>query len=111
MVCGRGSDQEIIKIDGEKDEMNKMIIDWDHVYLVGYYDKSGNPILTTWISTKPRIDVVVTGCDEVPLWRAPIPTGCKIHEIPAGRDPGEYAKSIGGLYAFGWYEKDEITRK
>lgn len=88
-------------------------LNWDHVYLLGYYTPSGEPMLTTWSGDAEGIEVVVTGSDNSgpPIWSAPIPPGCELHTIPEGKDGQEYAKEIGGLFAFGWLLPEKIVRK
>ena len=88
-------------------------LDWDHLWLLGWYDHNGQGYLTTWEGSMPYVHVVITGVKGInfPLWRAPVPQYADIHEIPEGKDPKEYAKEIGGYYAFGWLLEDLIERK
>lgn len=90
----------------------EMKFDWDHIYLLGWYDENGKAFLTTWEGSQPLIYVVVTGASPYgpPLWRAPIPKDCELHEIPTGKGNQEYAKGLGGVLAFGWYIEDGMTR-
>jgi hypothetical protein len=91
----------------------EMKFDWDHIYLLSWYDQNGKAYLTTWEGDLPIIAVVVTGARKPygpPLWRAPVPAGCELHEIPTGKGNQEYAKELGGVVAIGWYIKDGLTR-
>jgi len=84
------------------------IVDWCHVYLLGWYDANNQGYLTSWDGDLPYVHVVVTGYLYFgpPMWKTPVPDGCILHEIPDNKDPQEYAKEIGGVHAFGWYLKD-----
>lgn len=108
------------------------IIDWDHVYLLGWYGPDGRPYLTTWIDSEETrnnyICVVVTG-PEVTKWGPPIwnaPANCKpnaygfpshhyteyqLHEVKLGEDADEKAKELGGVKAFGWYIEQGFERR
>ncbi len=92
--------------------IEEWIIDWEHVYLLGWYDKSGKAYLTTWDDdgSMQSVNVVVTSVGtSVPMWDASS-KGAIIHEIPFDKTPQEYAEEIGGYHAFGWYIEDGITR-
>jgi len=59
------------------------IIDWNHVYLLGWYGRDGQPYLTTWSDSEETRDnyitIVVTG-PEVQTWGPPLwnaPANCK----------------------------------
>jgi hypothetical protein len=89
-------------------------IDWDHVYLLGWYDHEGTPYLSTWAGDRPRVDVVVFGTGGgllMPLWDGAVPKGVAFEPVPEGEEPLAYAKSRGGYYAFGWYFAEGIKRK
>jgi hypothetical protein len=77
---------------------------WENTYLLAWYDRAGKSYLTSWDGDLPMIHVVVTGCSgmNMPLWNAPVPSGATIHPIPPSTDPQEYARQLGGYYAFGW---------
>jgi len=93
-------------------EDKEMKFDWDHIYLLGWYDQNGKAFLTTWEGDLPQVSVVVTGVSPYgpPLWRTPVPAGCTLHAIPLGKSNQEYAKELGGVVAFGWYIEDGMTR-
>jgi hypothetical protein len=87
------------------DDMEKKI-DWDHVYLLGWYGRDGKSYLSSWYDdgSLESISVVVLGTEAPPMWGSPAPEGAKLVPIPADvKDKHAYAASLGGLYAFGWY--------
>ena len=91
---------------------------WEHIYLLGWYGEDGKPYLTTWEGSAPLVDVVVSGrfredtCWGPPLWDAYAPERLSLEVIPEGvADKKSYARSRGGLYAFGWYFPDPIARR
>lgn len=89
-------------------------VDWDHVYLLGWYDHEGRDYLTSWDGDLPYVNVVVLGVlpeTGMPLWNASVPEGAMVEEIPEGVDPHEYAKEKGGYYAFGWLFADGVERR
>ncbi len=77
---------------------------WENTYLLAWYDRTGRSYLTTWDGNLPIVHVVVTGCNgmNMPLWNAPVPEGAQLHRVPDDMDPQEYARKLGGFYAFGW---------
>lgn len=93
-------------------ELSALTIDWDHVYLLGWYGHDGKPYLTTWDGNLPYVNVVVTGCDHfnMPMWKAPVPKGAELHAIPEDKNPQEYAIEINGYHALGWYIADGFQR-
>ena len=106
----------------------KRVIDWNHIYLLGWYGLNRKPYLTTWDGAHPDIHVVVTG-PEVESWGPPIwaaPANCKpntigvpsytvdqfgLHEVAEGEDPFLKAEELGGVHAFGWYIEEGFERK
>ncbi|GAH50840.1 unnamed protein product [marine sediment metagenome] len=110
-------------------ETKERIIDWNHVYLLGWYGKDGR-YLSTYDGTvmDNYITVVVTGPD-VQQWGVPIwfsPANCKpnsygfpshhyteyqLHEVKAGEDADEKAKELGGVEAIGWYIEQGFERR
>lgn len=110
----------------------KRVLDWEHVYLLGWYGPEGRPYLTTWIDTEETrrnyVIVVVTG-PSVQKWGPPIwdaPANCKpnphgfpsvsytefqIHEVKPGGDAQKKAKELGGVKAIGWYIERGFERK
>jgi hypothetical protein len=86
-----------------------LFIDWDHVYLLGWYDWNRKAYLTSWDGNFPMVNVIVTGGTPV-MWRGYVKNGLKLHEIPEGIDPHKQAMLMNGLFAFGWYIKDGIDR-
>lgn len=108
------------------------IIDWNHVYLLGWYGPDGRPYLTTWTDTEETrenyIKVVVIGPDVqqwgVPMWSAP--ANCKpnsygfpshhyteyqLHEVKHGEDADQKAREMGGVKAIGWYIEQGFERR
>lgn len=104
------------------------IIDWNHVYLLGWYGPDGHPYFTTWSGRNLDVTVIVTGPD-VQQWGPPIwdaPANCKpnrygfpshhysefqLHEVKLGEDANQRAKELGGVKAFGWYFEKAFERK
>jgi len=86
-------------------------MDWDEVYLVGYW-RGGTPHLTAW-DGPPTKDFVVFGCDQPPIWNARVPSGATVELIPEGEDPRQYAESRGGVHAVGWVvpKRDRAAEK
>lgn len=93
--------------------------DWNHVYLLGWYDSKGTSYLSTWIGAiDNRVEVVVVGFDSAhgpPLWNAPVPNDCVLLAIPISTHSFDeriaYATSVGGVYAFGCLSKNKIDRQ
>ncbi len=81
-------------------------IDWDHVYLLGWYDQAGRSYLTSWDGPSDYVHVVVKTAQSPPMWSAPVPPGAELAAMPEHlttlTDRVQYATSIGGVYAFGW---------
>lgn len=113
-------------------QVKERVIDWNHVYLLGWYDHDGKPYLTTWRDTEKTknnyITVVVTGPDVLqygpPIWNAP--ANCKpnkygfpshpveeyqLHEVKVGEDADEKAHQLGGVKAIGWYIEEGFERR
>jgi hypothetical protein len=86
-------------------------LDWSQVYLLAWYDDQGRGYLTTWGGSLPVYSFVVTGCNggNIPLWDAPLPTSARVYQVPAGRDPQNFANEMGGYHAIGW--KVPVKRK
>lgn len=92
----------------------KLPVDWDHVYLLGWYGEDGRACLTTWDGDLPMIDVVVLGIRayRVPAWDAEVPRGATVVGIPDGvESPTDHARELGGIHAFGWHVAEPIKRK
>lgn len=83
-------------------------LNWDHTYLLGWYDRTGRSFLTSWDGDLPLVGVVVVGGRPLgpPLWNAPVPAGCVAYPVPTTLVDLEariaYATTLGGVYAFGW---------
>ncbi len=96
---------------------NDKIIDWDHIYLLGWMDSNCKSYLTSWQGDLPYVDVVVlsTNWQGPPLWNAPIhkeKLEPMIDSAKTWAEKVEYATKMGGVYAFGWYfEKGNIERR
>lgn len=107
------------------------VIDWNHVYLLAWYGRYGEPYLTTWDDQGMKdkyITVVVTG-PEVQKWGPPIwnaPANCKpnkwgfpsypyteyqLHEVKPDEDPEKKARELNGVRATGWYIDEGFERK
>lgn len=87
-----------------------MTIDWEHFYVLGWYDSDGRAYLSTWNGDLPIFEAVVTGGDP-PLWKAPVPPRRKIHAVPLEVSATEYATSIGGVRVIGWYIEKGFERQ
>ena len=96
---------------------NSETLDWDHVYLLGWYDENCRSYLTTWDGDLPMVGVIVTGCEptRMPLWSAPVPTSAKLHPVPSHlenlREIVLHAWAMNGYYAFGWKTEEAFERK
>lgn len=95
--------------------MAERIVDWDHVYLLGWYDETGRSYLSTWDGDHPYVYVVVThlGGRQMPLWKAPVPRGAELQLVPDMKEHQErvaYATSKGGFLAIAWYIEDGFQR-
>jgi len=110
----------------------KPLIDWDHVYLLGWYDKTGRSYLTTWEGDRPYISVIITASAPLiallhywgpPIWDAstnhkpadwlPPPlhyADLELHSVGPGEDAKEKATRLGGIVAFGWYIQEGFRR-
>lgn len=97
---------------------NSKQIDWDHVYLLAWYDQTGKSYLTTWDGDLPYVHVVVTGLGgrHMPLWKSSdVPSGAQLHLVPDDvtdfRQQIEYANKMGGYLALGWYIEEGFKRE
>ena len=106
-----------------------MHLDWNHFYILGWYDSNRKPYLTTWDGKAPIITAVITGpkvqTHGPPIWDSPeVWKGYglayekyTIHELPCEvgaeiiEDPYHAAELLGGVVAFGWYIQKGFTRK
>lgn len=94
----------------------EQILDWNHVYLLGWYDKTGRAYLSTWMGDRPMVHVIVKNHHSFgpPLWRAPAPARCTLEGFPEDvttlEDRVTYATAHGGSYAFGWYYDEPFER-
>lgn len=103
-----------------------MILDWNHVYLLGWYDQSGRGHLTTWYGDRETTKVIVTGpmvkSFGPPLWKSPTLFDNKtcpgpsvdqytLHEIPDGFSPQGFARRLNGVVAIGWYIPEGFVRR
>lgn len=93
-------------------EAPEIPVDWDHVYLLGWYDRERRSYLTTWDGDLPMVNVVVLGLPShrMPMWDAPVPPQAELRRVPDDQDPHEYAASLGGYHAFGWLVADGVKR-
>lgn len=91
-----------------------MIIDLEHIFLLGWHSSNGINNLTKWSGNKPLIDIVIIGATDFDMehimWAAPLHKNFDILLIPYEMNPQQYAKDNGGLRAYGWYIKDGINR-
>jgi hypothetical protein len=88
-------------------------LDWNHLYLLGWYDRDGRSNLTTWHGDYPMLTVVVTGVNglTLPLWDAPVPPNARF-EVTADLEGAlAKARSEGGYAAIGWYIEEGFERK
>ncbi|GEM_PF-560051 len=89
-----------------------MVLDWDHIELVGWYDHQGRAYLIPLERDGTHISVIVTGVREaeIPLLDIPAPSQARLHMVPEDRNPFEYAKELGGFYAVGFYMQEGVRR-
>lgn len=87
-------------------------LDWDHCYILGAYDASGEPHLTTWYGDAPYFHAVLVGAGlhRVPYWNSAVPDGARLEPIPDGEKPLDFANRIGGVHVFGWILEKTIDR-
>ncbi len=88
-------------------------LDWNHVYLLGWYDHSGRSHLSTWHGDFPVVTVVVFGVNplNIPLWDALVPPNARF-ELASSLDAAQgKARSQGGYAAFGWYIEKGFERR
>ncbi len=97
--------------------MAEEALNWDHTYLLGWYDREEKSYLSSWDGDNPRVDCVVVGYNHgygPPIWHAPVPPRCVAFKMPADlvttKDKVAYATRLGGVYAFGWYITQPIQR-
>jgi hypothetical protein len=85
-------------------------LDWDHVYLLGWF-QHGRAYLTTYAGYRPKVTVVVRtpGCSP-PMWAARVPAGCELVPVPPETDASVLARQLGGVVAFGWYLAEGMVR-
>ena len=108
---------------GPSQDPDRRLLDWSHVYLLGWLDGKGTRHLTAWSGNRPTETFVITGPWQVhgpPLWSAthnfhafaggsPVDR-FGIHAIPDGEDPVAVADRLGGCLAIGWYIEDGFER-
>jgi hypothetical protein len=91
----------------------EMIIDWDHVYLLGWRTSDGRSHLSTWIGDLPWVNVIVFDTDCPPMWNAPV-KNATVELMPSQyktlEEQVKHATERGGLCAFGWYVEKGIDR-
>lgn len=87
-------------------------LSWDRLYLLGWYDHSGRPHLTTWGGDRPLIHVVVHGVNgfNFPLWDAPVPSRARVEPLPQDWQ-GTYDTFDGGYIAIGWLLEEPFVRR
>jgi hypothetical protein len=97
----------------------EMTIDWDHVYLLGWYGhQSGagaegrRSFSTAYGGESPIIRVVVTGMSPPPMWNARVLDGAEVRALPPETDLEgalRIADEMGGVVAFGWYFEEGLN--
>lgn len=104
--------------------------DWEHVYLLGWYNAQETPYLTTWAGALPYVHVAVTGPAGLrelgpPLWKArhnvkpgnrlglqPISVEqCQLHFAASAAEARALARQLDGVRALGWYFAQGFTRE
>ena len=101
--------------------MNKKIIDWNHIYLLGWYDYDNISYLTTWSGELPYIYVIITGpvlpygppiWNTIKNWRdGNHYTDFQIYEVEPKDWNNKKAEQMHGIRAFGWYIEKGFERK
>lgn len=92
-------------------------IDWNHVYILGWWDETGRHYLTSWDGDCPYVNVVVVGATggKVPVWAFPVKSGLELVEVPEDKvtreDQLAYARERGGYLALAWYIEEGFERK
>lgn len=100
-----------------------MKVDWNHIYLLGWYSSNDNTHLTTWEGGLPLIRIVVTGpCEPSgpPMWdfleayrEGPTVDHFQLHEVKDDETSYDWlskAKRLNGIRAFGWYIEKGFER-
>lgn len=91
-----------------------MKIDLDHVFLLGWHSENGMRNLTNWNGRHLWINVVVVGANDVDMsyimWSSPLHRDFQLLLVPPLTNNLFYARSNGGLHAFGWYFDQGIKR-
>jgi len=97
----------------------EMTIDWDHVYLLGWYGyqpgagaEGRRSFSTAYAGESPIIRVVVTGMTPPPMWNARVPEGAEVRALPPETDLEgalRIADEMGGVVAFGWYFEEGLN--
>lgn len=94
-----------------------MILDWNHVYLLGWNDETGKSHLSSWTGDQKVHDFVVIGATDgrPPLWgQMPNNPETRLEAMPEGLSHEQqlaHAKARGGLRAFGWYYEEGFDLK
>jgi hypothetical protein len=91
-----------------------MKIDWEHIYLLGWYSPDGKRNLTPWQGKRPWIDVVVIDATDDDMkhimWSSPLHRQFDLVSVPKFAYPKDYARAKNGLWAFGWYLEEGVNR-
>jgi len=98
------------------EELGLIELDWDHTYLLGWYDHSDRAYLTSWDnrgSNLEEIYVIVYGNVNgfnFPLWDAPVPNGATVFEVPKNKNHFDLARETGGFCAIAWRIPNVVKR-
>ena len=87
-----------------------LIVDWDHILLLGWYDHEGRAFLIRRQVRGPVLMVVVSGLEEsdMQLIDISVPERAQLEVIPEEENPFDYARMAGGFYAVGVYVKEGL---
>ena len=91
-------------------------LDWDHTYILGWYDHSNRAYLSSWDNrgNLEEIRVIVYGnvnSFNFPLWDTTVPNGVTVFKVPQNKNQFDLARETGGYYAIAWNIPDSIKRK
>jgi hypothetical protein len=93
-------------------------VPWNETYLLGWYDASGRPHLTTWMGEQPCKWFMVTGNFDMyrpPLWDAPASENSSVYLLSEDinfQDAQLLAAEMNGTLAIGWhYDDGHIVHK
>lgn len=116
-----GWDVGVIASQGALAEVSEAsVIDWDHIYILAWYDHDGKGYLSSWQGDYPKVYVLVEGLRsgplgfvQMPMWNAPVPEGVTLREIDQElpfQDMLGVSRDRDALLALAWVMPEVIDR-